>query len=64
MKCFVRGDWITVIMIAMATLTVVVVTQASAAATYLIAFGFLAIAIFWRRLHEPPEDAEGDARRD
>jgi Mg2+/citrate symporter len=54
MKRFVRGDAVEVATITVATLAVVAITGAGAGATYLIAVGFLAIAIFRWRLQESP----------
>lgn len=56
MKRFVGEDFGLVATLTVATVAVVAVTGAGAGATYLISFGFLAIAIFWGRLHDPPED--------
>lgn len=56
MKCFVGEGWGEAVLVAVATLAVVAATGASAGGTYLIATGFLAIAIIRRRLQEPPED--------
>lgn len=44
--------------VAVATLAVVIVTGAGAAATYLICSGLLAIVIIWRSVHESADEAE------
>lgn len=54
MKRFVGGAWGEVLAITVATLAVVAVTGAGAGATYLIAVGFLAIAIVRHRIQESP----------
>lgn len=58
MKLFVRQDWWALGAMVLATVLVVAITGAGAGATYLIAIGFLAIAIAWHSRHEPPEDSE------
>lgn len=57
MKRFVGGDWREVMVVSVATLAVVAVTGANAGATYLIAVGFLAIAIFRWRFQESPHES-------
>lgn len=62
MKRFDYSDYVTGAVVATLTLAVVAVTDASAGATYLIAIGFLALAIavrlgpervqLWRNEHE------------
>ena len=56
MKRFVRSDFGTTVVLTAATVLVVAITRASAGATYLIAFGFLAVAIAWQRFNEPAEE--------
>ncbi len=57
MKGFVRSDAGTMIVLVIATALVIAITGAGAGATYLIAFGFLAMAIAWQRINEPPDEA-------
>jgi hypothetical protein len=56
MKRFVGSDAGLAVTMGVATVAVVAIIGASAGATYLIAVGFLTIAILWRRFHEPPPE--------
>jgi hypothetical protein len=58
MKRFVREEFLPAMAVAVATLAVVIVTGAGAAATYLICSGLLAIVIIWRSVHESADEAE------